>query len=66
MGARQKSNVAYVQGSLVLAAIAGLVTDTWVVFVVALVVLLGANLYMGEIRPGKGRHTARSDEARLR
>jgi hypothetical protein len=43
MGARQKLN----------AAIAGLIAETWLVFVLVLAVLVGANVYAGEIRPTK-------------
>jgi hypothetical protein len=55
-----------VQGSLILAGFAGLVTGTWLVFFVTLVALLGINLYMGDICPGTGRQTTRGDEARWR
>jgi hypothetical protein len=53
MGARQKLNGAYFNGSLVIAALVGLVTESWPVFLVALAVLLGFNLLLWEIRPGR-------------
>jgi hypothetical protein len=51
MGARQKLNAAYFQGSVVVAAVAGLVTESWPVFFVALAALVGTNLCAGNIRP---------------
>jgi hypothetical protein len=57
MGARQKLNAAYFQGSVIVAGIAGLIAETGLVFFLVLVVLVGANVYAGEIRPtqrGKG------------
>lgn len=54
MGARKKLNQAYVTGSLLVAGVIGLATESLVVFIVALAILLVGNLYTGEIRPGKG------------
>jgi hypothetical protein len=51
MGARQKLNAAYFQGSVVVAAVAGLLADSWPVFFITLAVLVGANLCAGDIRP---------------
>ena len=51
MNARQKLNHAYVNGSLILAAIAGLLCQSWVIFGVALTLLLLVNLFTREIRP---------------
>jgi hypothetical protein len=51
MGARQKLNTAYGLGSLFVASLVGLVTQSWVVFVIALLVAIGCNFYLGEIRP---------------
>ena len=51
MGARQKLNVSYITGSLVLAAAGGWLAGSWMVFVVVLVVLLVLNLGANEIRP---------------
>jgi hypothetical protein len=51
MNARNKLNVAYVNGSLFFAGIIGLLTQSWVIFGVALVALLIVNLCSGDIRP---------------
>ena len=50
MGARDKLNQAYITGSLIMAAVAGLITGSFVVFVVTFTVLLVLNLVGGEIR----------------
>ena len=51
MAARQKLNVAFVNGVLIVAAIAGFVFQSWAVFVVTSVVLIGGAIYGGDIRP---------------
>ena len=51
MSARRKLNGSYFNGSLLLAAVAGGVTQSWLVFGLALAVLVGLNLYCNEIRP---------------
>jgi hypothetical protein len=51
MGARKKLNAVFLQGSLVVAALAGLIAQSGAVFILALAVLLGAGLYAGDIRP---------------
>ena len=53
MSARQKLNVAFLNGSLLLAGVLGLATDSGMVFVVALIVLLVGNVMLGEIRSRK-------------
>jgi hypothetical protein len=55
MNARNKLNVAYFNGCLVVAAVIGLLFQSWPVFVGALVVLVIGNLISGGIRP-KGRN----------
>ena len=50
MSARQKLNLAFLNGSLLLAGVLGLSTDSGMVFVVALIVLLAGNLIQEEIR----------------
>lgn len=50
MSARHKLNVAFVNGSVMLAAAAGAATGSWVVFGLTAAALLGANLYSGEVR----------------
>ncbi len=54
MSARHKLNSAFFTGSLVLAAILGGTFQSWPVFFVVLVVLVGCNLAAGDIRP-RGR-----------
>jgi hypothetical protein len=53
MGARTRLNQAFFTGSLLLAGAAGWLTQSWMVGLLALTVLLAANLYQGEIRPRK-------------
>jgi hypothetical protein len=55
MGARQKLNIAFINGALLIGAVAGLVFKSWAVFVVAAVVLIGGAIYCGDVRPGPGR-----------
>jgi hypothetical protein len=55
MGARQKLNSAYALGSLVLAIVVGVAFQSFEVFILALVVLVACNLYLGEIRPNGRR-----------
>jgi hypothetical protein len=62
MGARTKLNRAYFNGSVVIAALAGLVAQSWPLFFLALAVLLASNLYLREIRPG--RRPRRQDKNR--
>jgi hypothetical protein len=56
MGARQKLNVAYAEGGLIVAVVFGLLAGSWTVFVVALAVLIGGGLGAGTLRlRGRGR-----------
>jgi hypothetical protein len=55
MPAREKLNVAYLNGSLMLAALAGWLCSSWLVFGVALGALLAGNVMAREIRPAKRR-----------
>lgn len=50
MGARQKLNDGFVNGSLLLAAAAGFLSGSWLVFGVGLVLLVGANVATRNIR----------------
>ena len=50
MGARLKLNRAFFNGSFLLAAVAGLLTQSLLVFVITLALLLVASLLTGEIR----------------
>jgi len=50
MGTRERLNGAFFQGSILLAALLGGLAESWLAFVLALIVLLGLNIYAGEIR----------------
>jgi hypothetical protein len=50
MRARQKLNQAYFNGSLVIAGILGLATQSWAVFSLVLVGMLGLNVAARNIR----------------
>jgi hypothetical protein len=51
LNARGKLNVAYINGSIVLAAIAGMLSQSMIVFIAFLVGGVLASLYLGNIRP---------------
>lgn len=53
VGARQKLNTVAISASLILAAVAGCLSGSWFVFIVAAVILLGLSCYSGDIRGGK-------------
>jgi len=56
MGARSKLNGAFLNGSLLIAGMIGALTQSWIVFGLALAGLVIANLNSGEIRlTGRGR-----------
>ena len=55
MGARDRLNVASFNGSLVIAAIAGLAFDSWLVFSLVACVLIAGDLFSGAIRLSGGR-----------
>jgi hypothetical protein len=50
LSARHKLNVANVNGALIIAAFAGLVLESWLVFVVVAVVLIACAMHNGDIR----------------
>jgi hypothetical protein len=54
MGARDKLNWACVNGALLLAGCAGLMTGSWAVFWIALIVAIAIGLCGGDIRPTPG------------
>jgi hypothetical protein len=58
MNARGKLNVAFINGAIVLAAVAGVLSQSWIVFVVFLVGGVLASLHLGNIRPTP-RHRSR-------
>lgn len=51
MGAREKLNLSYFTGSLILASVCGGLAGSWTIFVAVLVVLLVLNVVASEIRP---------------
>lgn len=51
MSARKKLNRANVNGAVVIAAVVGVATQSWTVFVSATLFLVVAALYAGDIRP---------------
>ena len=55
MGARNKLNVSYVNGSPLIAAVGGAVTGSWLVFGLAAAVLVAGSVVSGDIRPRPGR-----------
>jgi hypothetical protein len=60
MSARKKLNIAFVNGGLFLASLAGVMAQSWLVFGSVLAALLAVNLCLGEIRPSKGRQPGRN------
>lgn len=50
MGAKAKLNAAYFHGAVVVAGILGWMAGSWIVFLIALGVLLVASITAGEIR----------------
>jgi len=61
MSARQKLNVAFLNGSLLLAAVAGIASGSGLVFVIALINLLACNLLLDQIRFRKEINEFRGD-----
>jgi hypothetical protein len=55
MNARSKLNYAYIEGSLFVAGLLGLVIQSWPIFFAALIALLIGNVVNGGIRPSR-RH----------
>lgn len=53
VGVRKKLNSAAILGSLILASAIGLFTGSWLVFIIAALILLGLSCYSGDIRGGK-------------
>jgi hypothetical protein len=51
MGARNKLNVAHMNGILIVAGLAGLLTGSWLVFAVGFVILVILGVHSGGIRP---------------
>lgn len=55
MGARQKLNKAFFNGSLLIASVVGIVAESWLAFGLTLLVLLVLSVHSGDIRPSKKR-----------
>ena len=53
MGARHKLNQAYFNGSLIIAGVVGMATESIGIFIVVLGVLVMFNLHSGDIRTNK-------------
>lgn len=53
MGARTKLNRLHLGGDMVLAGIASIVASSWLVFFVALALLVGLDVHTGQIRGAK-------------
>jgi hypothetical protein len=51
MNARHKLNLAYVNGALVIGGVVGMVTESWTLFWLSLVVVVIIHLGSGAIRP---------------
>ncbi len=62
MNARQKLNRLHLAGNVLLAGVVGTFTQSWLAFLSALAVLVGLDLYTGNVRPtSQGRcHKGRS------
>ncbi len=50
MGARQKLNQAYLNGTIVMATMIGIMAQSWAVFWLALAVGIASSFFGGEIR----------------
>ena len=64
MSARQKLNQGYIQGSLVIAGAIGVACESWVVFWIAALILVGLGTHAGAIRPTQRRRDQRGPHSR--
>jgi hypothetical protein len=55
LSARRKLNAAAVHGAILISALVGWLFRSWVVFLLALAVLIGTSIHSGEIRRGPRR-----------
>jgi hypothetical protein len=53
--ARAKLNVSYFNGCLFVAAVFGLIAESWLVFVAAMALSIACGIYSDDIRPVAGR-----------
>lgn len=65
MKAREKLNKLHLGGDVVLAGVAGMVAGSWLVFIVAVAVLVGLDVHTGQIRPAKKRKPENTLEHRV-
>ena len=61
MSARHKLNQAVIQGCLIVAALVGLLFQSWLVFLLTAAVLVGLSISSGEIRWHSSRKRGRHD-----
>lgn len=61
MGARQKLNRFHLVGDIFVAALVGILAQSWIAFFLALAVLLGLDMHTGAVRPRR-RHSDSSKE----
>lgn len=64
MNARLKLNTAFVQGSFVVAAVAGAASGSWTVFAIVATILVGGAYYSGEIRTGPSKSGRASNSSK--
>ena len=55
MGARTKLNQIHLLGAVGIAAIVGVLVQSWVAFFIAVAVLVGGAIYAGDVRLGNRR-----------
>jgi len=55
MSARHKLNIAHLNGSVVIGVVAGLVCNSFTVFVLTTMAMIAVAFYDGGIRPGRRR-----------
>lgn len=64
ISARTKLNGMFITGAVVMAAIAGSLTHSWVVFVFTALVAAGIMIHMGEVRMSAARGCSRNQSRR--
>lgn len=53
MNARKKLNTANINGAIMFAALAAYFSDSWIVFLIAVAVIIGLAIYSGDIRTAR-------------
>ena len=64
MSARNKLNVAAINGAILGAGLAGWLFSSWFVFLLALAVLIGTSIHSGQIRVNPPRRSPRPEDGR--